>query len=140
MYFLQLHNFNDLDLPPWNLFPYRKLYILGTNIEAQCNCIFFESWFLVILMCPSGIRSYGNLYSLVTNTVPQCNCIFCESRFLIILICLVEFYFHMETVTCWIQIIYFIALRKVWAGPWRSLKADPSGGRTASSWQIKTKL
>ena len=36
---------------------YGNHYILATNIEAQCNCIFCESRFLVILISPWDIIS-----------------------------------------------------------------------------------
>ena len=87
LYFLRIRISGNLDCPPGISFSYKNIYIKATHIEAQCNCIFCESGFLVILIThPDFFFSYGNLYILATDTDAECNCMFCKSGFLVILI------------------------------------------------------
>ena len=111
LYFLRALIFNNLDLSAEILFTYGNHYIRATNIEAQSNCIFCESWVLVILIWIPGISfSHGKIYIYIYiySGHKYCGTIqlyFCEPWFLLILICLLEYYFHMEIITFWLPIL-----------------------------------
>ena len=77
------------------------LQLLWPNLIVLCECRFW-----LMLICHIGILfSYGNHYILDTNIDAQSNCIFCECPSWLIMICNREYYFHIETMTFWLQIL-----------------------------------